>query len=65
MWKAKYLTAEPHPSPEEVRFREVFLEQREALLQKLVEYAVGTQSNTADGVRRAVRVLSFSPTPLS
>ncbi|KAI0058337.1 hypothetical protein BV25DRAFT_1283433 [Artomyces pyxidatus] len=53
IWKARRLPTEPQPSPEEIRFRESFREQREALLAKLVEYAVGSQSNTADGVRRA------------
>ncbi|KAA1471951.1 hypothetical protein DENSPDRAFT_148019 [Dentipellis sp. KUC8613] len=53
IWKARRLPPDPHPSPEEAKFRESFREQREALLEKLVEYAVGSQSNTADGVRRS------------
>ena len=54
-WKAKGLTADNDPTPEEVRYKEVLEEQRETLLEKLVEYAVGTQSNTVEGVKRAVR----------
>lgn len=53
-WKAKGLTADNDPTPEEIRYKEVLEEQREALLEKLVEYAVGTQSNTVEGVKRAV-----------
>ncbi|KAF8062324.1 hypothetical protein FPV67DRAFT_1508040 [Lyophyllum atratum] len=53
IWKGKYLTNDPEPTPEDVRFKESLVTQREALLEKLVEYAVGTQSNTADNVKRA------------
>ncbi|KAI0316231.1 hypothetical protein OF83DRAFT_1276961 [Amylostereum chailletii] len=53
MWKARRLPVESQPPPEEVQFRDSFIEQRQSLLEKLVEYSVGTQSNTADGVRRA------------
>ena len=57
-WKTKGLTAENDPTPEEIRYKEVLEEQRETLLEKLVEYAVGTQSNTVEGVKR---VVSFFP----
>ncbi|KAJ7757031.1 hypothetical protein B0H16DRAFT_1371104 [Mycena metata] len=40
------------PSPEDVRFCEKIQEQRDSLLEKCVEYAVGTQSNTSEGVTR-------------
>ena len=60
MWKARRLPVEPQPSPDEIRLKETFLEQRESLLEKLVEYAVGTQSNTVDSVRRAVRRYVFA-----
>ena len=39
--------------------RESTREQRDTLLEKLVEYALGTQSNTLLEVRRAVRVFVF------
>ncbi|KAJ6612818.1 hypothetical protein B0H10DRAFT_2051218 [Mycena sp. CBHHK59/15] len=55
LWKAKRLRLEeelPEPTPEELRFREKIKEQRDSLLEKLVEYAVGTHSNTAEAVTR-------------
>jgi cohesin complex subunit SA-1/2 len=54
IWKGKALVTDLEPSPEESRFRETLKKQRESLLEKLVEYAVGTQSNTVEGVKRAV-----------
>lgn len=57
LWKTKGLTADKEPTPEEIRYKEVLVEQRETFLEKLVEYAVGTQSNTVDGVKRAVRLI--------
>jgi cohesin complex subunit SA-1/2 len=59
VWKVRGLPAGPDPSAEEVRFRETLLEQRDSLLEKLIEFAVGTQSNTAEGVKRAVSILSL------
>ncbi|RDB23493.1 Cohesin subunit psc3 [Hypsizygus marmoreus] len=53
IWKSKSLANDVDPSPEETRFKEVLVSQRESLLEKLVEYAVGTQSNTVDNVKRA------------
>ncbi|KAJ7481621.1 hypothetical protein FB451DRAFT_132924 [Mycena latifolia] len=55
MWKAQHLRMEgdsPEPSPEELRAREKIQEQRDSFLEKLTEYAVGTQSNTAEAVTR-------------
>ncbi|KAH6910734.1 cohesin subunit [Coprinopsis sp. MPI-PUGE-AT-0042] len=51
MWKAKGLLVSEGADAE--RYKEVLLEQREALIDKLKEYAVGNQSNTADAVKRA------------
>ncbi|KAI0074611.1 hypothetical protein K474DRAFT_1765478 [Panus rudis PR-1116 ss-1] len=53
LWKARELKVVEEPTPDEVKFREKLQEQRDALLEKLLEFAVGTQSNTAEGVRRA------------
>ncbi|CAA7269932.1 unnamed protein product [Cyclocybe aegerita] len=53
LWKSKGLSAENDPTPEDIRCKEVLQEQRDALLEKLVEFAVGTQSNTVEGVKRA------------
>ncbi|KAJ7216553.1 hypothetical protein GGX14DRAFT_441986 [Mycena pura] len=55
LWKARHLRLDEEPeelSPEEARFRDKLKEQRDLLLEKLVEYAVGTQSNTAETVKR-------------
>ena len=53
IWKARRLSAEVQPSPDDGRLGESFREQRESLLKRLVEYSVGSQSNTTEGVRRA------------
>ncbi|KAJ7094006.1 hypothetical protein B0H15DRAFT_799033 [Mycena belliarum] len=55
IWKAKLLRIEgdpAEPTAEELRMREKIREQRDSLLEKLAEYAVGTQSNTAEAVTR-------------
>jgi len=54
LWKTKGLPAEDDPTPDEIQYKELLTEQRESLLEKLVEYAIGTQSNTVEGVKRAV-----------
>lgn len=64
IWKARRLPTEVQPSPDEIRLKESFLEQRETLLKRLVEYAVGSQSNTTDGVRRAASTMSCFPSEL-
>ncbi|KAI0752734.1 hypothetical protein C8Q80DRAFT_1248983 [Daedaleopsis nitida] len=53
MWKARSLPAAAELTPEELQFRDKLKDERESLLEKLVEFAVGTQSNTVEGVRRA------------
>ncbi|KAI0772878.1 hypothetical protein BD413DRAFT_622407 [Trametes elegans] len=53
MWKARGLPAGTELSPDEIQFRDNLKEERNSLLEKLVEFAVGTQSNTVEGVRRA------------
>ncbi|KAI1786918.1 hypothetical protein LXA43DRAFT_975514 [Ganoderma leucocontextum] len=53
MWKARSLPAAVELSPDEIQFRDKLKEERESLLEKLVEFAVGTQSNTVEVVRRA------------
>jgi hypothetical protein len=54
IWKAHGLTSEAELLSEGTVFRDKLKEQRESLLEKLTEYAVGTQSNTVEGVKRAV-----------
>ena len=56
IWKARGLTHTAEPSAEEAQLRERLKECRDSLLEKLLEFAIGTQSNTADGVKRAVRI---------
>ncbi|KAH8097102.1 hypothetical protein BXZ70DRAFT_1009416 [Cristinia sonorae] len=53
LWKARALTNPKEPSEDEIAFRTKLKEQRDSLLEKLLEFAVGTQSNTAEGVRRS------------
>lgn len=60
IWKARGLSNAAEPSAEEVRLRERLKESRDALLEKLLEFAIGTQSNTSDGVKRAVWTLRSS-----
>ena len=59
-WKAERFVHCTEQPATDVRLKDSLLRQRQALLEKLVEYAVGTQSNTADSVRRAVRIYHFS-----
>ncbi|KAI6041487.1 hypothetical protein EDC04DRAFT_2565548 [Pisolithus marmoratus] len=53
IWKARSLPDARDETADSNKFRETLREQRDSLLEKLVEYAVGTQSNTAEGVKRA------------
>jgi len=57
-WKTKGLVSRAGDTPETAKYKELFREQRESLLERLIEYGVGTQSNTVDGVKRAVSVPS-------
>lgn len=59
IWKARHFMNNRDAQDAEA-LQESVREQRDALLEKLVEYALGTQSNTLLEVRRAVR-LSFPP----
>ncbi|EIN14604.1 hypothetical protein PUNSTDRAFT_140847 [Punctularia strigosozonata HHB-11173 SS5] len=52
MWKSRRLTTADEPTPEDVTFKEALETQRNMLVEKLLEYAVGTQSNTAELVKR-------------
>lgn len=57
LWKSTALTAAEEPAPEEIKLREILVVQRDMLVEKLLEYAIGTNSNTAEGVKRAVRFI--------
>ncbi|KAG2361086.1 hypothetical protein BDR07DRAFT_1472291 [Suillus spraguei] len=52
MWKTRSLPDAKEATPEDEKYMETLREQRDSLLEKLVEYAVGTQSNTAEAVKR-------------
>ncbi|KAG1847841.1 hypothetical protein DFJ58DRAFT_797077 [Suillus subalutaceus] len=52
MWKTRSLPDAKEATPEDEKYMENLREQRDSLLEKLVEYAVGTQSNTAEAVKR-------------
>lgn len=54
IWKARGLTNAADPSLEEEQYKTKLKEARESLLEKLLEFTLGTQSNTSDGVKRAV-----------
>ncbi|EJD02028.1 uncharacterized protein FOMMEDRAFT_124206 [Fomitiporia mediterranea MF3/22] len=53
IWKARHFIRTPGTSTDKEQLQDAVHEQRDVLLGKLVEYAVGTQSNTLLGVRRA------------
>ncbi|KAF7439987.1 hypothetical protein PC9H_000324 [Pleurotus ostreatus] len=52
IWKAKELPTSAEPSPDEIQYKDKLSAQRESLLEKLTEYAIGTQSNTVESVKR-------------
>ena len=58
-WKARGLSLEAEPNQDELRYRETLMEQRESLLEKVVEYAVGSRSKPCESVKRAVCLISF------
>ncbi|KAI6128214.1 hypothetical protein EDD16DRAFT_1550109 [Pisolithus croceorrhizus] len=53
IWKARRLPDAGDEAADSNKLRETLREQRDSLLERLIEYAVGTQSNTAEGVKRA------------
>jgi cohesin complex subunit SA-1/2 len=64
IWKARNLPDAKDTSPDSQSFRATLREQRDSLLEKLVEYVVGQQSNTAEGVKRTVSVSFVLVLPL-
>ncbi|KAI6015155.1 hypothetical protein F5J12DRAFT_519559 [Pisolithus orientalis] len=53
MWKARGLLDAKNEAADNKKLRETLRVQRDSLLERLIEYAIGTQSNTAEGVKRA------------
>ncbi|KAL0071305.1 cohesin complex subunit [Marasmius tenuissimus] len=58
IWKSRALPSKAEPSPEEKKYQETFLNQRDALLQRLTEFAVGTQE-IGNGVSDTVKRTAF------
>lgn len=56
IWKARNLMRTQVLEAELEQQQDALREQRDTLLEKLLEYAVGTQSNTLDVVKRAVSI---------
>ena len=54
IWKTKSLPPQGSRTPDYKKALQTLLEQRTALVQKSIEFAVGTQSNTAEAVKRVV-----------
>ena len=54
IWKARSLPDVKDTSPDSDKFRQALREQRDSLIEKLTDYVVGQQSNTAEVVKRAV-----------
>ena len=54
IWKTKSLPPQASRTADHKKALQTLLEQRTALVQKSIEFAVGTQSNTAEAVKRVV-----------
>lgn len=54
IWKARSLPDAKDTSPDSETLRQTLREQRDSLIEKLIDYVVGQQSNTAEAVKRAV-----------
>ncbi|KDN47581.1 hypothetical protein RSAG8_03371, partial [Rhizoctonia solani AG-8 WAC10335] len=52
-WKARHLQSSPMTEGEKDKAYEELKEVRDALAERLVQFSVGTQSNTAEGVKRS------------
>lgn len=50
MWKSR--TLPPEPEDDNTPLHDAYIESRSTLIKKLVEFAVGTQSNTSEEVQR-------------
>lgn len=54
-WKSRNLSLEPELTEDATKYKEVLEEQRNSVLEKVVEFAVGKDSKPCEGVKRAVR----------
>ena len=57
-WKARLLQSNPPAEADKEAVYEELRVARDALAERLTEFAVGTQSNTAEGVKRSVSSVS-------
>jgi cohesin complex subunit SA-1/2 len=55
MWKTRIIKDEGSPQARDSVYRETFLQERIALVAKITEFAFGTRSNTAEGVKDEVK----------
>lgn len=65
IWKTKSLPSQGNSTSDERGAVQNLLEQRMILVQKLIEFAVGTQSNTVEAVKRVVGLTSIARVPVS
>ena len=56
MWKSMSL---PEESEDNMPAHDAYIESRSTLINKLVEFSIGTQSNTSEEVQRVVRTPPF------
>ena len=56
-WKARGLSLDAEPNEKDIRYRETLEEQRASVVEKLTEFAVGSDSRPCEGVKRAVRIV--------
>ena len=57
IWKSRALPSSLNPSAEDKKYLETFLSQRDVLIQRLTEFALGTQeigNGVSDTVKRTV-----------
>jgi cohesin complex subunit SA-1/2 len=57
-WKSTRLSTDEGLSEEVVKYRELLEEQRNSVLEKVTEFAVGSDSKPCEGVKRAVSNMS-------
>jgi cohesin complex subunit SA-1/2 len=61
IWKTKSLPSQGTRTSDDKKAAQTLLEQRTALVQKLIDFAVGNQSNTTEAVKRVVSsITNFS-----
>jgi len=54
-WKSRHLSRDPEPTEEDIKYRDTLGEQRDSVIEKVTEFAVGSDTKPSEGVKRAVR----------